>query len=232
MTPFANTHVLEHPETVLPNISPAPRPVPPRKPFGEEHAAEHLPVPFQEALLEQHRFKSSSKPLDILVAFLFHVVLIGTPILIGLFYTDTINLKAFATTMLVAPPPPPPPPPAPAASVIKTVPIKRVFMSGGKLIAPTVIPKEVADIKEAPLPPRQLRRSRRRRPGRSARRPDGWSAWRRDRWSSEYLGEARWATASGKSRSAAHRWTRPSAKGHRAEAARVSSPGEAGAYSR
>jgi len=153
MTPFANTHVLDHTETHLQIPAPAPRRVPPRKTAAEEHALEQLPVPFQEALLEQHRFKSSSKPLDILVAFLFHVVLIGTPILVGLFYTDTINLKAFATTMLVAPPPPPPPPPAPAASVIKTVPVKRVFMTGGKLIAPTVIPKEIADIKEAPLPP-------------------------------------------------------------------------------
>jgi len=88
-----------------------------------------------------------------LIAVLFHVVLIGGPILAGLYYTDTINLKAFATTLLVAPPPPPPPPPAPAAAIVKARAPKRVFMTGGKLVAPTAIPKQIAEIKEAPLEP-------------------------------------------------------------------------------
>jgi protein TonB len=94
--------------------------------------------------------------LDLLVALLFHVVVIGGPILAGLYYTDTLNLKAFATTLLVAPPPPPPPPPAPAAAIIKVHTPKRVFMTGGKLVAPTVIPRQVADIKEAALEPEDL----------------------------------------------------------------------------
>jgi len=104
-------------------------------------------------LLESHRFKSSSKTLDLVVAVLFHAVLIGGPILAGLYYRDTLNLKAFATTLLVAPPPPPPPPPAPSPAVIKARAPKRVFMTDGKLIAPTVIPRQVAEIKEAPLEP-------------------------------------------------------------------------------
>src|SRR6266700_5683582 len=55
---------------------------------------------------------------------------------------------------LVAPPPPPPPPPPPAAAppvkVVKVIP--RQF-DAGKLMAPKVIPKEVATIKEEELPP-------------------------------------------------------------------------------
>jgi len=88
-----------------------------------------------------------------LIAVLFQVALIGGPILAGLYYTDTINLKAFATILLVAPLPPPPPPPAPAAAIVKARAPKRVFMTDGRLVAPTVIPRQVAEIKEAPLEP-------------------------------------------------------------------------------
>jgi len=104
-------------------------------------------------LLEQNPMRTGSKAVDVAISVTMHIILIGTPILLGLFFTDTINIKQFASTMLVAPPPPPPPPPPAAAAVIKVAPQKRVFMSGGKLLAPTVIPKEIAQIKEAPLEP-------------------------------------------------------------------------------
>jgi protein TonB len=56
------------------------------------------------------------------------------------------------TTFLVAPAPPPPPPP-PAAAVQRIVkPIARIIQAG-KMMAPTVIPKKVAMIKEEELPP-------------------------------------------------------------------------------
>jgi periplasmic protein TonB len=70
--------------------------------------------------------------------------------LAGLIYTDTLNLRQFETTFLMAPPPPPP---APAAPLVKAAPVHRVFENAGKLIAPTMVPKNIADIKEAPLPP-------------------------------------------------------------------------------
>jgi protein TonB len=111
---------------------------------------------FNDALLENHTFKSNFKTLDLLVALLFHVAVIGGPILAGLYYTDTLNLKAFATTLLVASPPPPPPPPARAAAIVKAHTPKRVFMAGGKLVAPTAIPKQISEIKEAPLEPDSL----------------------------------------------------------------------------
>jgi protein TonB len=37
--------------------------------------------------------------------------------------------------------------------MIKAAPVHRTFMSAGKLLAPTVIPKEIAQLKEAPLEP-------------------------------------------------------------------------------
>jgi periplasmic protein TonB len=156
MAPSSIAEVLVHEEFRPQVIGPAPRPVPLPPRSEVERGPTHARALFNEALLENHRFKSSSKTLDFLVALLFHVAVIGGPILAGLYYTDTINLKAFATTLLVAPPPPPPPPPAPAAGIVKTHTPKRVFMTGGKLVAPTVIPRQIAEIKEAPLVPDSL----------------------------------------------------------------------------
>jgi periplasmic protein TonB len=156
MAPSAIAEVLVRKETRPQVTGPAPRPAPQPPRSAVESGPALARALFNQALLENHRFKSSSKTLDLLVALLFHVVVIGGPILAGLYYTDTLNLKAFATTVLVAPPPPPPPPPAPAAAIVKAHTPKRVFMNGGKLVAPTVIPRQIAEIKEAPLEPDSL----------------------------------------------------------------------------
>jgi periplasmic protein TonB len=107
-------------------------------------------------LLEQNPMRTGSKTLDVAIAVMLHVLVVGAPILAGLYYTDTINLRQFTATLLVAPPPPPPPPPAPAAAVVKAQAPKRVFVTGGRLVAPTVIPRQIAEIKEAPLEPDSL----------------------------------------------------------------------------
>jgi periplasmic protein TonB len=104
-----------------------------------------------EVLLESQRLKGGSKTADVLLALLLHGALIGGPIVAGLYFTDTINLKQFATTFLVAPPPPPPPPTAVAVGVVKPQLSRRVFIREGKLLAPTYIPKQVAQLKEAPM---------------------------------------------------------------------------------
>jgi periplasmic protein TonB len=108
---------------------------------------------FQSSMIENNHIKSSSKTVDFLIALTMNAAILAGPILAGLIYTDTLNLKQFETTFLMAPPPPPPPPPAPAAPVVRAAPVHRVFENAGKLIAPTVVPKTIADIKEAPLPP-------------------------------------------------------------------------------
>ena len=155
MAPSATAEVLVRKETHPQVTGPTPQPVPPPRPTGDRGPARTKAL-FDESLLERHRFKSSSKTLDLLVALCLHVVVLGGPILAGLYYTDTLNLKAFATTLLVAPPPPPPPPPAAAAAIVKAHTPKRVFMTGGKLVAPTMIPRQIAEIKEAPLAPDSL----------------------------------------------------------------------------
>lgn len=124
-------------------------------PRPSQHPAADDPGFLSDALLENHHLDIStrSKVLDLCVVILLHVALIGGPILAGLYFTDTLNLKAYYATLLVAPPPPPPPPPAPAIAQVRAVPPHRVFMQQGKLVAPTYVPKQVAEIKEAPADP-------------------------------------------------------------------------------
>ena len=141
--PKVETHIPLEPRNA-PQTQPLPLRVGPVRARAEEGS-------FQSSMLELNRMQSGSKFVDILVAITVHCVLIGIPILAGLYFTDTLNLHALESTFLVAPPPPPPPPPAAAAPVIKAVPTHRVFENAGKLIAPTVVPKNIADIKEAPL---------------------------------------------------------------------------------
>jgi protein TonB len=94
----------------------------------------------------------ASRPLDFLISLLINLTILAAPVFAGLYFTDTLNLKQLESTLLVAPPPPPPPPPA-APTVVKVMPRHKVFENAGKLVAPTVIPKAIAEIKESPLPP-------------------------------------------------------------------------------
>ena len=95
----------------------------------------------------------TKKSWTVLLAFAGQIAFIGVMIVIPLIFFEglpTATLQAFLT----APPPPPPPPPPPAAAppvrVVKVIP--RQF-DAGKLMAPKIIPKEVATIKEEELPP-------------------------------------------------------------------------------
>ncbi|HYA62053.1 MAG TPA: energy transducer TonB [Candidatus Sulfotelmatobacter sp.] len=107
---------------------------------------------FKASMLEYNQFKSSSRLIDTLISLSINFVILIIPLFAGLYFTDTLDLKQFASTFLVAPPPPPPPPPAPTVVVRAAAP-RRVFENAGKLIAPRAIPKEIQMIKEAPLPP-------------------------------------------------------------------------------
>lgn len=102
-------------------------------------------------LLEENHMKTGSRTLSGAVAVLLHVGIIAGIILTGLYFADPLNIKQYASTILVAPPPPPPPPPSATGAVIKPKVVHHTFMNAGKLIVPTVIPKHIANIKEAPL---------------------------------------------------------------------------------
>jgi protein TonB len=95
----------------------------------------------------------TNKSWTVMVSFIGQIVLILIAVILPLIYTEVLPSTTL-TSFLVAPPPPPPPPPPPAAAppvkVVKVIP--RQF-DAGKLMAPKVIPKEIAVIKEDELPP-------------------------------------------------------------------------------
>jgi periplasmic protein TonB len=91
------------------------------------------------------------KRWTVLLSAILQVVVIGIFILIPLIYTEALP-KQFLTTFLVPPPPPPPPPP-PAAAVQHIVKPMVRLIQHGQLMAPNVIPKKVAMIKEEEMPP-------------------------------------------------------------------------------
>ncbi|MBI3680555.1 MAG: energy transducer TonB [Acidobacteria bacterium] len=103
---------------------------------------------FEQSLLDGRG--QTTKPWTVIVSFVTQSLLLGIGILIPLIYTDTLP-KAQLTSFLVAPPPPPPPPPPPAppVKIVKVIP--RQFDSG-RLMAPKIIPKDIAIIREEELP--------------------------------------------------------------------------------
>jgi protein TonB len=104
-----------------------------------------------QSLLEANHMKRPRGLVDILISVVLHVVILGTPILLSLWFTNTLDLRAYTQTMLIGPPAPPPPPAAPSVVRAAVAP-RHMFLEKGKLLAPTYVPQQVAILKEAPLP--------------------------------------------------------------------------------
>lgn len=152
-----STHIEVPPESKAKKIPAQAVVLEPRK-GGSAPAASavaHMPEEgsFQSSMLEYNRMKSGKKWVNMLVSLTINCTVVIIPIFLALYFTDTLDLKQFASTFLVAPPPPPPPPPPPAVvQVVRVKPMAKL-MESGKLVAPRVIPKEVKIIKEDPLAP-------------------------------------------------------------------------------
>jgi len=108
---------------------------------------------FSEALLEMSSTHQPRQITDLFVSILLHTLILLALVLPSLYFTETIDLKGFAQTFLVAPAPPPPPPPMAQTTAKAAVVPRRLFTSGGKLAAPSFIPQKIAILKEEPLPP-------------------------------------------------------------------------------
>ena len=103
---------------------------------------------FDQLVVSSAHVQKTHKPWAMVTSGLVQGLIVGVMILIPLIYTEALP-KGMLNTFLVAPAPPPPPPP-PAAPV-KTVRAPRVVQLN-KMVAPTVIPKNVAIVKdEAPV---------------------------------------------------------------------------------
>jgi len=101
---------------------------------------------FNELVLsgDMRAMAATHKPWSVALSITVQSLIIGGLILVPLIYTEVLP-KVMLSTFLVAPPPPAPPPPLQA--VVKQVKLANV-LSVHEMVAPTVIPKTVAIMKE------------------------------------------------------------------------------------
>jgi|SRR5690348_10424095 len=106
---------------------------------------------FADGMVGNFHLKKPRSWMDFFVSVLGHSFVVALLILLPLYFTNAINIHQLQNTFLVAPPPPAPPPPPPA--VVRSAPrMPKSFFQHDKLIAPTVIPKHIAQIKEVAPP--------------------------------------------------------------------------------
>src|ERR1700722_19619527 len=106
---------------------------------------------FDDLVVSSANPKRTNNSWTVVLSAIIQASLLGILILIPLIYTEALP-KQLLTTFLVPPPPPPPPPP-PAAAIQRIVkPVVRLIHNG-QMMAPTVVPKKVAMIKEEEMPP-------------------------------------------------------------------------------
>lgn len=124
-------------------------------------AVTRIPVPardaraytdFSDAFLSANLMGSPSRKRTLTTSIILRTILIGIPLLLSAWLTNTLDLRTYTQTLLVAP--------LPAAAALSPAPavaaprqVHRVFTSQGKLFMPTAIPRQIAMVREAPLPP-------------------------------------------------------------------------------
>jgi periplasmic protein TonB len=124
-------------------------------------AVTRIPVPvrasraytdFSGAFLSANLMGAPSRKRTLTTSIVLHTILIGLPLIVSAWFTDTLDLRTYTQTLLVAPPAAAAPSPPPSV-VAAPKQARRVLTSQGKLFMPTAIPRQVAMLKEAPLPP-------------------------------------------------------------------------------
>lgn len=104
---------------------------------------------FDDLVISSVNAKRTHKSWTVVLSAIVQAAIVGVLILIPLLVTEALP-KGMLTTMLISPPPPAPPPPPPAPKVI-IKPVRHLIQEG-KLMTPTVVPKEVKIIKEEAAP--------------------------------------------------------------------------------
>jgi periplasmic protein TonB len=106
---------------------------------------------FATAIIEEDARTRGKRAARTGVALALQIAIVGTLLLLPLFFTEGLDLYKMNTALLIAPPPPAAPPP-PVAHVQSVTP-KPTLMKA-QLTAPTVIPKKIsAAAPQAPAPP-------------------------------------------------------------------------------
>jgi periplasmic protein TonB len=104
---------------------------------------------FAEAMLENSPTRPPRRIGDFVVSATVQVLFLAVLLLVPLYFSEAIDVHQFNKSLLVAPPPAPAPPLAPA-SVRSAAPKRRALSMSGKLVAPRVIPRQIARLTEEP----------------------------------------------------------------------------------
>jgi len=102
---------------------------------------------FAETILEKSSVRQRRSPLDWAVPLAVHVVIVGTLLLIPLYYTKGLDIQKFNLTFLAPPMTPAAPPPPPMRSTAVAHAVQKLTpraLTAAKLTAPSFIPKVVA----------------------------------------------------------------------------------------
>jgi periplasmic protein TonB len=104
---------------------------------------------FTEAMLENSPTRPPRRLGDFVVSATLQLLFLAVLLLLPLYFSEAIDVHQFNRTLLAAPPsaPAPPSPPALARSV---APKRRALSVTGKLVAPRVIPHQIARLSEEP----------------------------------------------------------------------------------
>ena len=104
---------------------------------------------FEQSFIPKEKAR---RPWMMACALALQILAVGILILIPMIYVEALPVPDL-TSMLVAPPPPPPPPPPPAPAVVRAAKVRVRTFDASRLIAPTVVPKQIAIVKDLDLPP-------------------------------------------------------------------------------
>jgi len=100
-------------------------------------------------MLENSLTKPPRRVGDFVVSAAAQLLFLAVLLLLPLYFSEAIDIHQFNKTLLAAPPPAPAPPPPPT-SARSVAPKRRALSVAGKLMAPTVIPHQVARLSEEP----------------------------------------------------------------------------------
>jgi protein TonB len=101
-----------------------------------------------EAMLENSPTRPPRRLGDFVVSATVQVLFLASLLLLPLYFTEALDIHQFSKTLLATPPAPAPPPPP--ATIRSAAPKRRVLSVAGKLVAPRIIPKQVARLSEEP----------------------------------------------------------------------------------
>lgn len=131
-------------------------------PRNESRGVTRLPAPvrgsraytdFSSSFLSANLMGSPSRRRTLTFSIVTHTLLVAVPLLLSVWFTNTLDLRTYTQTLLVAPPAAAAPAPPKVTASQAAPQTHRVFTSHGKLFMPTAIPKQIAMLKEAPLEP-------------------------------------------------------------------------------